>query len=113
MHDWGRGRARHRRGRRHRRAIARRFAREGFIALRHPTQRRPAAAARQAPHPRADGGRTQLRLRMRAREDEVVALGRGSDATSRPVEVAVFNIGANVRFGITRDHRARLRKVWG
>ena len=41
------GRARHRRGRRHPAAPSRaRFAREGFIALRHPAARRPAATAR-------------------------------------------------------------------
>ncbi|MGN6498148.1 MAG: SDR family NAD(P)-dependent oxidoreductase [Tsuneonella sp.] len=45
-------------------------------------------------------------------EDETVALFETIEAEVGPIEVAVFNIGANVRFGIRETTAQVYRKVW-
>ena len=86
-------------------AIARRFAREGYIACvtrRHADKLAPLVARIEA-----DGGRAHA-----FKEDEVIALFAQIERDIAPVEVAVFNIGANVRFPITETTARVYYKVW-
>ena len=46
------------------------------------------------------------------KEDEMVALVEKIEREIAPIEVAVFNIGANVRFGITETTARVYQKVW-
>ena len=46
------------------------------------------------------------------KEDEMVALVQQVEKDIAPIEVAVFNIGANVRFGITETTARVYFKVW-
>ncbi len=91
-------------------AIARRFAREGMAAV---IVRRDAenltALAEQI---RAEGGEAHP-FGVDARlEEPMVALFERIETDIAPLEAVVFNIGANVNFGI-RDTTARVyRKVW-
>ena len=92
-------------------AIARRFAREGYIAC--VTRR---TADKLAPLVGADRARRAARRAPSARdareEDADGRLVDSIEAEIGPIEVAVFNIGANVRFPI-RETTARVyTKVW-
>jgi NAD(P)-dependent dehydrogenase (short-subunit alcohol dehydrogenase family) len=91
-------------------AVARRFAREGYVACvtrRHADKLEPLIARIQAEGGEAHGFGSDAR-----REEEVVALVERIEREVAPIEVAVFNVGANVRFGIT-DTTARVyQKVW-
>jgi NAD(P)-dependent dehydrogenase (short-subunit alcohol dehydrogenase family) len=91
-------------------AIARRFAREGFIACvvrRHRDKLAPLVAEIEE-----QGGEARA-FGVDAREEEqVVALFDEIERDIAPLEIVVFNIGANVNFPI-RDTTARVyRKVW-
>ena len=92
-------------------AIARRFAREGYTAVRDAAQRRQAEAPGGRDHP----GRAarSIAFGSDARDEEqVIELFREIEPRSATIEVFVFNIGGNVRFDI-RDTTARVyRKVW-
>lgn len=91
-------------------AIARRFAREGYTAC---VVRRTAEALQPLVQQiEADGGRA-VAFGADARLEEImVPLVDRIEAEIGPIEVAVHNIGANVRFGI-RETTARVyRKVW-
>jgi NAD(P)-dependent dehydrogenase (short-subunit alcohol dehydrogenase family) len=91
-------------------AIARRFAREGFDAVivrRHADQLEPLAEAI-----RADGGRAHPFGLDARQEDQMVGLFDRVEAEIAPVEVCVFNIGANVRFGIEETTARVFFKVW-
>ncbi|MEO0682702.1 MAG: SDR family NAD(P)-dependent oxidoreductase [Pseudomonadota bacterium] len=91
-------------------AVARRFAREGFVAV--PVRRRAEALAPLAEAIAAEGGRC-LPLGVDARrEEEVVALFDRVEAEVGPVEVAVFNIGANVRFPFAEIEVRKFFKIW-
>ena len=91
-------------------AIARRFAREGYTAC--VTRRREAALAPLVDEIEAAGGRARAFGCDARDEDAMVALFNTVEAEVGPVEVVVFNIGANVNFPI-RDTTARVyRKVW-
>jgi NAD(P)-dependent dehydrogenase (short-subunit alcohol dehydrogenase family) len=91
-------------------AIARRFAREGFVACvvrRHADKLKPLVEAIEK-----DGGRARAFGTDARKEDQVVELVATIEREVGPLEVAVFNIGANVRFGI-RETTARVYfKVW-
>ena len=92
-------------------AIARRFAREGFVACVTRRNADKLAAAGRA-HP-AEGGQAHgFGSDARKEEADGRAGRRASSATSAPIEVAVFNIGANVRFHITETTERVYRKVW-
>ena len=91
-------------------AIARRFAREGYVAC--VTRRSADKLAPLVERIRADGGRAEGYASDARREDEVVALVERIEREVAPIEVAVFNIGANVRFGITETTERVYRKVW-
>ena len=91
-------------------AIARRFAREGYVACmtrRNADKLAPVVAAIVAAGGEAHGFGSDAR-----KEDETVALVERIEREIAPIEVAVFNIGANVRFGITETTARVYQKVW-
>jgi len=91
-------------------AIARRFAREGYIACvtrRHADKLAPLLARIEA-----EGGSAHAFGSDARKEDEVVALFAQIEREIAPIEVAVFNIGANVRFPITETTARVYYKVW-
>ena len=91
-------------------AIARRFAREGYIAC--VTRRSADKLEPLVAQIRAEGGQAHAFGSDAREEDQMVALFETIERDIAPIEVAVFNIGANVRFGIT-DTTARVyQKVW-
>jgi NAD(P)-dependent dehydrogenase (short-subunit alcohol dehydrogenase family) len=91
-------------------AIARRFAREGFVAAvvrRHGDQLAPLVEAI------CSTGGAAMAFGVDARkEEQMTELVARIERDLGPIEVAVFNIGANVRFPI-RETTARVYfKVW-
>jgi len=91
-------------------AIARRFAREGYIAcVNRRTVDKLEPLLQQI---RADGGQAHGFGCDARKEDEMVALVEGIEREIAPIEVAVFNIGANVRFPITETTARVYFKVW-
>ena len=91
-------------------AIARRFAREGYIACvtrRSADKLEPLVASIQAAGGQAHGFGSDAR-----KEDDMMALVAQIERDIAPIEVAVFNIGANVRFGITETTARVYQKVW-
>ncbi len=91
-------------------AIARRFAREGFIAVGVRRQQDKLTALVEAIE--AEGGKAFGFGCDARKEEEVIALYDRIEAEIGPIEVCVFNIGANVRFSIS-DTTARVYfKVW-
>jgi NAD(P)-dependent dehydrogenase (short-subunit alcohol dehydrogenase family) len=91
-------------------AIARRFAREGYATV--CTRREVASLDPLLAKIRADGGEAHGFGSDARIEEEVVALFEKIETEIAPLEVVIFNIGANVNFPI-RDTTARVyRKVW-
>ena len=91
-------------------AIARRFAREGYVAAvgrRSAEKLQPLVAAIEAA-----GGRALPFGADARREEEIVALFERIEREVGPIEVAVFNIGGNVRFGIVETTARVYAKVW-
>ncbi len=91
-------------------AIARRFAREGYVACvtrRSADKLEPLVADIQAAGGEAHGFGSDAR-----KEEEMVSLVEKIERDIAPIEVAVFNIGANVRFGITATTARVYFKVW-
>lgn len=91
-------------------AIARRFAREGYVACvtrRHAEKLRPLVEQIRAAGGEAHGFGSDAR-----KEEEMVSLVQKIETEIAPIEVAVFNIGANVRFGITETTARVYYKVW-
>jgi len=91
-------------------AIARRFAREGFAAC--VTRRQADKLEPLLERIRADGGQAHGFGSDARQEAEMVALVDRIEREIAPIEVAVFNIGANVRFDITATTERVYRKVW-
>ncbi|HJT08524.1 MAG TPA: SDR family oxidoreductase [Stellaceae bacterium] len=91
-------------------AIARRFAREGLIAAvvrRHGDKLAPLVDAI-----RSAGGAAEAFGIDARKEEQMTELVQRVERDLGPIEVAVFNIGANVRFPI-RETTARVYfKVW-
>jgi NAD(P)-dependent dehydrogenase (short-subunit alcohol dehydrogenase family) len=90
-------------------AIARRFAREGyhvFAGRRNGEKLAPLIAEIEG----AGGVCTGLTLDAR-QEDAVADFMRQAD-TAAPLEVAVFNVGANVSFPVLETTERVFRKVW-
>ena len=77
-------------------AIARRFAREGYMAC--VTRRNADKLAPLVQRIQAEGGKAHAFGCDARKEEEVVALVARIERDIAPIEVAVFNIGANVRF---------------
>jgi len=91
-------------------AIARRFAREGFVACvtrRHADKLAPLVARIEA-----EGGRARAFGSDARKEDEMVALVDTIEREVGAIEVAAFNIGANVRFPIRETTSRVYFKVW-
>ena len=91
-------------------AIARRFAREGYAAC---VTRRSADKLQPLVDRIVSAGGTAHAFGSDARkEDDMLALVAGIERDIGPIEVAVFNIGANVRFNVTDTTERVYRKVW-
>ncbi len=91
-------------------AIARRFAREGLIAC--VTRRQADKLAPLVAQIEAEGGKAHAFGSDARIEAEMVALVEGIEREIAPIDVAVFNIGANVRFDVTDTTERVYRKVW-
>jgi NAD(P)-dependent dehydrogenase (short-subunit alcohol dehydrogenase family) len=90
-------------------AIAKKFAAEGFVVFagrRHGEKLAPLVAEIEA-----TGGRIVGRSLDARREDDLVSFLREADMTA-PLEVCVFNIGANVNFPLLETTERVFRKVW-
>jgi len=91
-------------------AIARRFAREGYVAV--GVRRQQDKLTTLVETIEADGGKAFGFGCDARKEEEVIALFDRIETDIGPIEVCVFNIGANVRFSIS-DTTARVYfKVW-
>ena len=91
-------------------AVARRFAREGFAAC--VTRRNADKLQPLVQQIEAEGGRAHAFGSDARKEEEMVALVERIEREIAPIEVAVFNIGANVRFSITETTSRVYFKVW-
>jgi len=91
-------------------AIARRFAREGLVAC--VTRRTADALEPLVAQIRAEGGQAHGFGSDARKEEDMVALVAQIERDIAPIEVAVFNIGANVRFPITETTTRVYTKVW-
>ena len=91
-------------------AIARRFARQGYTAC--VTRRSADKLAPLVERIQAEGGQARA-FGSDARDEAAVGLlVQTIEAEVGPIEVAVFNIGANVRFNVTDTTERVYRKVW-
>lgn len=91
-------------------AIARRFAREGYIAC--VTRRSADKLAPLVAQIEAEGGVAHAFGSDARKEEEMTALFKEIETNIAPIEVAIFNIGANVRFDITETTARVYHKVW-
>ena len=91
-------------------AIARRFAREGYVAV--VTRRELASLDGLLAQIRAEGGEAVGFGSDAREEDQVVALFDQIEREVAPLEAVVFNIGANVNFPIRETTSRVYRKVW-
>lgn len=91
-------------------AIARRFAREGYVAC--VTRRDADKLAPLVEHIRASGGEVHAFGSDARNEGETIALVAQIEREIGPIEAAVFNVGGNVRFGIADTTERVYRKVW-
>ncbi len=90
-------------------AIVRKFAAEGFTVFagrRQGEKLAPLIAAITAQGGRAFGNSLDAR-----KEDEVTAFLKTADAAA-PLDICVFNIGANVNFPLVETTERVFRKVW-
>lgn len=91
-------------------AIAKRFAREGFVACvtrRSGDKLKPLVDEIEAAGGRAHGFGSDAR-----REEQMIELVDGIEHDIGPIEVAVFNVGGNVRFPILETTSRVYFKVW-
>lgn len=93
-------------------AIARAFAREGLTACINRRARNADALEALATSIRDEGLETRAFPGDAREEGDMVVLFETVEAEVGPVEVAVFNIGANVNFPITDMTAQVYRKVW-
>lgn len=91
-------------------AIARRFAREGLTAC--VTRRSADKLVPLVQRIQAEGGQARAFGSDAREEAQVVDLVSTIEREVGPLEVAVFNIGANVRFNVTDTSERVYRKVW-
>src|SRR5438067_7564896 len=90
-------------------AIAKKFASEGFTVF--AGRRRGEKLAPLVAEIEAAGGRVVGRSLDARKEEEITAFLQDADATA-PLEVCVFNIGANVNFPLLETTERVFRKVW-
>jgi NAD(P)-dependent dehydrogenase (short-subunit alcohol dehydrogenase family) len=91
-------------------AIARRFAREGYAVV--VTRRSADKLTPLVERIQADGGVAHGVASDARQEAEVSALFARIEGEIAPLDVVVFNIGANVRFSVTDTTERVYRKVW-
>ena len=90
-------------------AIARRFAQEGFVACpvrRHADKLAPLAAQIEK------SGHKVRPFGVDARDEEQMVGFLAEAEAAAPLEVCIFNIGANVNFPLTETTARVFRKVW-
>lgn len=93
-------------------SLARAFAKEGLDVCLTRRPRHLAELEKTAEAIRASGGRAHA-FGVDAREEsEMTALVDRIEREIGPLEVVVFNIGANVRFGVVETTAQVYRKVW-
>ncbi len=90
-------------------AIAERFAAEGYKVF--GGRRRGGELSPLTARIEAAGGRFEARALDARREGEIAAFMAEADA-DQPLEVAIFNVGANVSFPILETTERVFRKVW-
>jgi NAD(P)-dependent dehydrogenase (short-subunit alcohol dehydrogenase family) len=91
-------------------AIARRFAREGMVAC--VVRRHSEKLAPLVERIRAEGGEAEAFGVDARREEQMQELVQRIEREIGPLEVAIFNIGANVRFPIRETTSRVYFKVW-
>lgn len=91
-------------------AVAKRFAREGFIAC--VLRRSADKLAPLVEAIRAEGGEARAFGCDAREEEQMVEVIQTIEQDVGPMEVAVFNIGANVQFPILETTARVYRKVW-
>ncbi|NRF71638.1 SDR family oxidoreductase [Aquincola sp. S2] len=91
-------------------AIARRFAKEGYVAC--VTRREAAKLEPLLEQIRNAGGTAQGFGSDARKEEEVVALIEKIESEIGPIEVLVFNIGANVPCSILEETARKYFKIW-
>ena len=91
-------------------AVARRFAREGFTAC--VTRRSLDKLQPLLDQIKADGGAAHGFASDARQEAEVVALVEQIESSVGPIEVLVFNIGANVPCSILDETARKYFKIW-
>ena len=93
-------------------ALARAFAAEGLAVCMTRRERNLDSLEKLAQSIRGDGGEAHA-FGVDARlEDEMIALFDKVEREVGPLEVVIFNIGANVRFGIRETTSRVFHKVW-
>ena len=93
-------------------AIARAFAREGFAACVNRRARNSERLEALAQSIRDEGFSAQAYPGDARVEEDVVAIVEAIEHNVGPIEIAVFNIGANVNFPVTDTTAQVYRKVW-
>ena len=91
-------------------AIARRFAREGYVAC--VTRRSLEKLQPLLDRIKADGGQAHGYASDARKEEEVIALGELIESTLGPIEVLVFNIGANAPSSVLEETARKYFKIW-
>jgi short-subunit dehydrogenase len=91
-------------------AIARRFAREGYIAC--VTRRSAEKLAPLVEEIEAQGGVAHAFGSDARKEEEVIKLVEQIETRIAPIEVLVFNIGANVPCSILEETARKYFKIW-
>ena len=91
-------------------AIAKRFAREGFIAC--MTRRTADKLQPLVDSIRAEGGQAYGFASDARKEEDVKTLFEQIEAEHGPIEVLVFNIGANVPCSILEETARKYFKIW-
>lgn len=91
-------------------AIAKRFAREGYIAC--VTRRSADKLQPLVDEIRAAGGQAHGFASDARKEEEVAALVEQIESTIGPIEAFVFNIGANVPCSILEETARKYFKIW-
>ncbi|MFD2645404.1 SDR family oxidoreductase [Pseudomonas japonica] len=91
-------------------AIAKRFAREGYIAC--VTRRSADKLQPLLEEIRAQGGQAHGFASDARKEEEVAALVEQIESTLGPIEAFVFNIGANVPCSILEETPRKYFKIW-
>ena len=91
-------------------AIARRFAREGYVAC--VTRRSLDKLQPLLDQIRTEGGAAHGFASDARKEEEVMALVEQIESTLGPIEVLVFNIGANAPSSILDETARKYFKIW-